>query len=213
MPIDDDLPPTRLALDRSANQITEHFAEACGVRVDAVSLAALPAEERLRLAGARQPEPPEARLLDRVLQLVPPVLLGPIERVVILQSRGTARMGGHRNGIVRVSAQEARLREGDARYGDGFSLFTTTVLHEIGHAVWDLHLTAAQRTQLGDDYLDSLIDEGEDEVAPDEPSESEAEHFFVDLFVAALLGHGPPGIGAGVARRRLAALGLEIWQR
>jgi hypothetical protein len=88
------------------------------------------------------------------------------------------------------------------------------VLHEIGHAVWDLHLTAAQRTQFGDDYLDTLIeDEAEGEIGPDQPSLSAAEHFFVDLFVTALLGHGQPGMGAGAARRRLAALGLELRQR
>jgi hypothetical protein len=179
-----------------------------------VGLDAPAAQERLRLAGARLPEPPEAVLLDRVLQVVPAALLEPIERVLIVQSRGTARMGGHRNGIVCVSAQEARLREGDVGYGGGFSLFTTTVLHEIGHAVWDLHLTAAQRTQLGDDYLGTLVEEEEEgEVAPDRPSESEAEHFFVDLFVAALLGQGRPGSGAGAARRRLAVLGLELRHR
>ena len=213
MPLEDELPPSRLPVNVSADQITAHFAEAFRLRVDPIGLDALPAQERLRLAGARLPEPPEAVLLDRVLQLVPAALLEPIERVVVLQSRGTGRMGGHRSRIVRVSAQEARLREGDVRYGGSFSLFTTTVLHEIGHAVWDLHLTAAQRSQLGDDYLSSLIEEEEGEVAPDQPSESEAEHFFVDLFVAALLGHGQPGIGAGAARRRLASLGLEFRQR
>src|SRR5262245_60780651 len=145
MPFDDSLVPSRLPALPSAAQIVQHFPLAFGVRVDVEGLDTFPALERLRLKHARPPEPPEAVLLDRVLQLAPPALLVPIRRVLILGTRGTARMGGHRQGIVRVSAQEARTREGDARYGNRFSLFTTTVLHEIGHAVWDLCLTPAQR--------------------------------------------------------------------
>lgn len=213
MPLDDSLAPSRLPALPSAAQVIRHFPAAFGIGVDVEGREALPPLERLRLERARLPEPPEAVLLDRVLQLVPPALLGPIRLVLILETRGTARMGGHWQGIVRVSAQEARTREGDVRYGNRFSLFTTTVLHEIGHAVWDLCLTPAQRARFGDYYLDALIEGEEGEFAADEPSEAAAEHHLVDLLLAALLGHGQPGFGAGMARRQLAALGLEVRQR
>src|SRR5438067_2290547 len=116
MPLDDELPPSRLPLDVQADEIAQHFLAAFGVRVDVEGLDALPGWERLSLAGARLPEPPEAVLLDRVLQLVPRALLVAVERIVIVQSRGTARYGGSRSGIVRVSAQEAWVSEGDRRY-------------------------------------------------------------------------------------------------
>ena len=38
------------------------------------------------------------------------------------------------------------------------------------------------------------------------------EHILVGLFIAAVLGWGEPPMSAGIARRALAALGLE-WRR
>src|SRR5258707_401752 len=152
MPLDDELPPSRLPSQVQAQQIARHFPEAFGVRVDLDDLDTLPALERQSLFGARLPEPPEAVLLDRVLQLIPKALLAPAERLVMLPSRGTARPGGSRSRIVRLSAQEARVREGDPRYGRAFSMFTTTLLHEIGHLVFAETLAETQREQVSADY-------------------------------------------------------------
>ena len=97
MPLDDELPPSRLPIDVQPEQ----FRSAFGVPVDLNGLDALPAPERQSLRSAR---PPKAVLLDRVLQLLPEALLVPVERVVIMPTRGTARPGGSRNRIVRLSA-------------------------------------------------------------------------------------------------------------
>jgi hypothetical protein len=208
MPLDETLPPARLSSHPSAEQITRYFPETFNVRVDIEGLDALPDHERLSLAGARLPEPPEVVLLDRVLQLVPVALLRGVGRIVMLQDRGTARFGGYRSRIVRLSAPEARVRRGDAGYGGSFSLFTTTALHEIGHAVWETLLSDDQRTQLADEYVETLI---EDEATrPGEPSEAGVQHYFIRFLMAALLGRGERGVSAGAARRRLAALGLDL---
>lgn len=209
MPSDDDLPPSRLPERVEQEQIVRHFSEAFGIRVDVEGIEALPASERLSLAGARPPEPPEAVLLDRVLQLVPAALLTPVARIVMLPSRGTAREGGSRNRIIRLSAHEARMYEGDPRYGRAFSVFTTTVLHEIGHVVFEECLSDAQQRLLADEYLKALI-AADEEVPPGEPSDVGVHHHFIRYFIAALLGQGEPGVGAGESRWRLADLGLDL---
>jgi hypothetical protein len=210
MPVDDELPPSRLPNDVQAPQVVAHFPETFGIRVDLDDLDALPALERQSLSGARLPEPPEAVLLDRVLQLLPDALLAPVQRVVILPSRGTARQGGSRGGIVRLSAQEARVREGDPRFGRAFSLFTTTLLHEIGHVVFAAVLTEAQRERMYTAYMEGL--ERLPALPAGEPSPAGVEHYFIGLLTAAVLGRGEPPITAGIARRALAVLGVE-WRR
>jgi hypothetical protein len=208
MPLDQSLPPSRLSADPSAEETVRQFSSVLGVRVDLEGLNTLPAQERLSLAGARLPEPPEAVLLDRVLQLVPPVLLRPVERIVIVQSRGTARFGGSRGRIVRLSAQEARVGEADPRYGGGFSLFTTTVLHEVGHVVFEACLTAEQRDQLSDEYIEEL--DARPSIPPGAPTQLGLEHYFIRFFVAALPGRGESPLSGSAARRRLAELGVEL---
>lgn len=211
MPLDDTLPPSRLPANPTAAEIVRHFPSSFGVPVDVEGVGALPALERLSLAGARLPEPPEAVLLDRVLQLVPAELIRTVKRLVIVQSRGTARFGGSRSRIVRLSAQEARIGEGDYRYGDRFSLFSTTVLHEIGHVVFEACLSVEQHAQLSDEYLEEL--DARPRIPPGEPTQLGLEHYFIRFFVAALLGRGEPPLSGSAARRRLAELGMDLHPR
>jgi hypothetical protein len=211
MPLDDTLPPSRLPTFAEFDQILTHFPAAFDIRVDTEGLDLLPPLDRQRYAGARPPEPPEAVLLDRVLQIVPPSLLKSVERIVTLRTRGTARLGGSLLGIVALSAEEARLRERDVRFTGNFSLFTTTVLHEVGHAVFDAFLSEAQRGQVERDFFELLDKMGV--IPPGEPSPSGIEHHFVGYFIAAVLGHAEPPISAGEARRYLAHLGLDMRQR
>jgi hypothetical protein len=142
MPFDYTLPESRLPAFPGLDQILGHFPAAFGIRVDSDGLDRLPVLEHQRYAAARPPEPPEAVLLDRVLQVVPPSLLQGIERILVVPTRGTARPGGYLNGVASVSAAEADVRRPDPIYGGHFSVFTTTVLHEIGHAVFETVLTA-----------------------------------------------------------------------
>src|SRR6266496_1390680 len=129
MPVDDTLPPSRLPALLELDQILGHFPAAFGIRVDTAWLDALPVSERQRYATARLPEPPEAVLLDRVLQLVPRRLLQGIDRIVVLPTRGTGRPGGYLNGILSVSASEADVRRPDSDYSNRFSVFATTLVH------------------------------------------------------------------------------------
>jgi hypothetical protein len=207
MPFDDTLPPSRLPAFPELDQILAHFASTSGIRVDTDGLDRLPAVERQRYAAARPLEPPEAALLDRVLQLVPPRLLRGVKRIVVLPTRGTARPGGYLNGIVSVSAAEADVGRTDAEYGNRFSVFTTTVLHEIGHAIFDTVLSPEQQEAVRTDYLEELTDLGD--LSAGEPSEDGAQHYFIAFFVAAVLGYGRPPRTAGVSRRKLARFGLD----
>jgi hypothetical protein len=68
MPLDETLLPPRLSIGATQEEIVAFFAATFGVRV---GLSDLPAGERASLAGARVPRPDEARLLDRVLQMLP----------------------------------------------------------------------------------------------------------------------------------------------
>jgi hypothetical protein len=208
MPLDDQLPPPRLPAKLNVSAIADHFTRTFGVVVDPAAFSSLPQAERLGLAGARLPEPPEAALLDRVLQLVPAVLLAPAEAILIVASRDIGRQGGARGGIVRVSAQEARLGEGDLAYGRAFSLFNTTVLHEIGHVVFARVLTDAQRERVYTDYMDEL--EGRVVLPSGAPSQLGMEHYFIAYLLAALLGRGQAPVRTADARQRMAALGLDL---
>src|SRR5919197_1554782 len=99
MPLDDVLPSSRLPHEPAGGQIVAHFHTAHGVRVDWDDLTM---NERLGLAGARLPEPPEAHLLDRVLQLVPRALLQPVQRILIVDNGAVGRFGGYLAGLVRL---------------------------------------------------------------------------------------------------------------
>src|SRR5688572_20242167 len=113
MPLDDNLPPPRLPEGPSPRQIVGHILREFGVRVDTEGLDDLPERMRRHVTGARLPEPPEAVVLDRVLQLVPRMLLRSVERIVMVQTRGTARLGGALGGVLAISAEEARVRVRD----------------------------------------------------------------------------------------------------
>ncbi|MBI3971150.1 MAG: hypothetical protein HY332_07650 [Chloroflexi bacterium] len=129
----------------------------------------------------------------------------------MLPTRGTARLGGFLNGIVRLSALEADVRRPDAEYGNRFSLFTTTTLHEIGHAIFETALSASQQDIVMSDYLETL-DAGVS-VPAGEPSDQGTQHLFIDFLVSALLGYGRPPRSAGASRRRIAAFGLDLWRQ
>jgi hypothetical protein len=202
MPLDASLPASQLAR-ATAEEILRHFHAAYSVRVD---LEDVPAAERLSLVGARLPEPPEARLLDRVLQVVPPGLRRAVDRILIVDNGVAGQYGGYRSGIIRIYTPALRLTLADPAAASRYSYFTTTVLHELGHAVYD-RLSADQRGAVADLYLDFLI---EGLPASVEPTPKGAEHYFVDLVVAALLGLGAHGMGVNAVRERVRALGIEL---
>jgi hypothetical protein len=208
MPVDDALPPSRLPAFPDLERALRHFPAAFGVRVDTEGLNALPATEAQRYASARHLEPPEAVLLDRVLQRVPLHLLQSVERLVVLPTRGTGRPGGFLNGIVCISAFEADVRRPDPAYNSRFSFFTTTVIHEIGHAVFRTALAPAQQDLVLDRYAIRLDTAGS--ILGNEPTEQGTEHFFIDTFLPALLGFGGHAHGASAARRALAEFGIDL---
>jgi hypothetical protein len=205
MPPDDALPPSRLPASPSAEQIARHFVSTFGVRVD---LDALPAASRLSLAGARVPEPPEAALLDRVLQLVPAPLLTAVDRILVVDRGETGRAGSYDSRIIRIRTPALNLREGDPIYRRRFSLFTTTVLHELAHAVYEEWLTPEQRDLVLDDYIAFLERSG----APTEgePSETGVQHHLAAIMLTALLGYSRPFISVSQARRAWERLGVLI---
>jgi hypothetical protein len=211
MPADDTLPPSLLSALPELDQILGHFPAAFGVRVDTDRLDVLPSLEPQRYATARPPEPPEAALLDRVLQLVPRRFLHDVERIIVLPTRGTARPGGYLNGIVSVGASEADVRRPDPDFGNRFTVFTTTVVHEVGHAVFQTVLTPNQRDLVLDRYVRRLDALG---VIPlGEPTQQGAEHFFVDYFLPAVLRFGSHARGAAASRRALAEFGMDLSDR
>lgn len=209
MPFDDTLPPSRLPPFSEVDQILAHFPAAFDIRVDTGGLERLPALERQRFAAARPPEPPEAVLLDRVLQLVPARLLRGIERILVLPTRGTARPGGYLTGIVSVSAAEADVRRPDPIYGNRFSVFTTTVLHEIGHAVFETELTAQGQYEVLGSYALSEVASAA-EARPEAELIEDVQHHFIRYFLPALLGYGRPPYSAAASRRALALFGLVL---
>ncbi len=211
MPVDDTLPPSQLADILAINQILHHFPAAFGIRVDTAGLDELPELERQRYGTARPPEPPEAVLLDQVLQLVPRRLLRGIDRILVLPTRGTGRPGGYLHGIVAVSASEADVRRPDPDYDNRFSVFVTTVVHEIGHAVFQTALTPAQQDLVLDRYVKSL--DALAVIPPEEPTQQGVEHYFIDYFLPALLHFGSHAHGAAAARRMLAEFGVDLADR
>jgi hypothetical protein len=190
MAVDDTLPPSRLPADTGAADVARHFGAAHGVQVDLDGINQLPERVRLSLGGARLLEPPEAVLLDRVLQLVPPPLLRAVDRVLIVDTGETGRTGTYDGRIVRIRTPALRLREGDPLFGGRFSVFTTTVLHEVGHAVYEEWLTPRQRDVLLEDYIAFLSRSGAS--TEGEPKETGVQHHLVALLLTALLGYGSP---------------------
>lgn len=208
MPLDDELPTPRRPARLEPEQIVHHFLEEFGVRVDRDHLDLVPERERMGFENARLPEPPEAVLMDRVLQLLPVDLLRGVERIVILPSRGTARYGGYLNGIIRLGVDAAWRRTRDNEFGGNYSLFTTTLLHEVGHAVYQRCLTDSQRTQVTDFYLEWFVQR--QPLGVPEPTPAGDEHIFVALLSAALLSSESPWGTTREAREFLDALGVRI---
>ena len=165
-------------------------------------------QEPVSFAGACLPEPPEAVLMDRVLQLVPLELLRGVERIVMLPSRGTARYGSYLNGSIRLGVDAASRRQPDAEFGNRYSLFTTTLLHEVGHAIHQVWLTNEQRAKVVDAYLDRFIEREQDEDG--EPTMWQAEHFFIDLITGVLLRVDSASASLAEARAVLGELGVPL---
>jgi hypothetical protein len=206
MPVDRSLPPPRLSRRASVSEIVRHFREAFGVRVDLEGLELLAPLARLRLAGARLPEPPEAVLLDRILQVVPLIFLAAVDRVLIVDSGETGRLGSFDSGIVRVRTPALHLHQEDPDINGHFSLFTTTVLHEIGHAAYERILSKSQCDLVLTSYL-AFLDRFP--VTPaGEPSEAGVQHHFVAVLLTAILGQPTPFRSVAYARSVLADLRL-----
>ena len=208
MPLDDELPPSRLPARSEQERIVQHFTDAFGVRVDPEGLDVVQEREHVSFIGARLPKPLEAVLMDRVLQLVPVEMLRGVERIVMLPSRGTARYGGYLNGIIRLAADPAWRRTRDAEFGGNYSLFTTTLLHEVGHAVYRRWLTDEQRALATDLYLNWFI--RQQPPGTPQPTAGGGEHFFIALFCSALLGANSPWGTTREAREFLDALGVRL---
>jgi hypothetical protein len=205
MPVDDSLPQPLLPPRASRDEIARHVPTTFGPRVD---VNGVPEAEMLRLAGARLPDVNEARLLDRVLQLVPPPLLSAVTRILIVDNGMVGLLGRYRARIVCLYTPVLRLSLADPRYRRRFSLFTTTTLHEIAHGVYAERLTGAQRRRVVDLYLDQVS--SSEPFGHAEPSEHSAEHYFVNLFVAGLLGFGDPPLGVSGVRHLLRDLGVTL---
>lgn len=144
-------------------------------------------------------------MLDRVLQLVPSRLLRGVERIVVLPTRGTARPGGYLNGAISIGVRYADMRRPDAEYGNRFSVFTTTIAHEIGHAIFETVLSADEQYRAIGDY--AAEPRG---LVADQLLDADIQHYFIDFFIPALLGHGQPPRTAGMSRRKLAEFGLDL---
>jgi hypothetical protein len=188
MPLDETLLPPRLPIGATQEETIAFFAATFGVRVD---LSDLPAGERASLAGARVPRPDEARLLDRVLQMLPGPIAGAAARILVIDSGVVGREGSYRAGIVRLYTPVLRLTLPDPIFGGRFSYFTTTVLHELAHAAYATKLTPVQRNAIVDAYLDELVLCRQDASA--DPTELGAEHLFARVFTrrALRLARGP----------------------
>ena len=206
MPRDDPLPPSRLPPRVSQDEIVDHFAAVCGVRTDLEDVDTLPPWLRLRLADARLPEPPEARLLDRALQVVPRAVLQLVSRIFIVDAGITAHLGAYGGGVIRLGSGALRLRLPDEQFPKHLSILTGTVLHEFGHAAYQDLLTPAQRSAADVLYLQYLLGPGHRVTADLTPGE--AEHHFVALFVAATTRLGYGGFGPATVREQLRSLGV-----
>jgi hypothetical protein len=208
MSLDRALPPSQLPTHPNAAQIARYFAERCGVRVDLAGLDMLPAYVRLSLQGARLPEPPEAAMLDRVLQLIPTPLLKAVDRVPVVDTGETGRPGSYDARIIRVRTPALKLRNGDPEYGKEFSIFTTTVIHELGHAVYEELLTDHQRDLVLASYVAFLDQLGTPPA--DEPTDAGVQNHFVALLLTVLLGRGTPFRIVAYAQSVLDEVGLSM---
>jgi hypothetical protein len=146
--------------------------------------------------------------MDRVLQLVPREMLRGVERIVMLPSRGTARYGSYLNGIIRLGVDAASRRLPDGEFGSRYSLVTTTLLHEIGHAIHQVWLTNEQRAKVVDAYLDRFIERRGEEDG--EPTTRQAEHFFIDLVMGVLLRVDTASASLAEAGAVLGELGVPL---
>src|SRR5438128_2484301 len=82
-------------------------------------------------------------------------------------ARAVGRFGGYLGGIIRLYSPALRLTFADPHFSGRFSYFTTTVLHEIGHAIYAEEFGDEQRRRVTDLYLAELIATNEeDEVEP-----------------------------------------------
>jgi hypothetical protein len=210
MPPDHALPPSRLPARSSADQIAHYFAATHGVRVDLGALDLLPAHVRLSLAGARPPEPPEAALLDRVLQVIPAPLLRAVDRLLIVDTGETGRPGSYDDRTIRIRTPALDLSRGDPEYGNEFSVFTATVIHELGHAVYEELLNEQQRDLVLASYAAFLDQLG---VPAGEPTVPGTQHHLSALLLTALLGHGRQLMSVTYAQSVLAEVGIPTSRR
>ena len=179
MPLDETLPASSLSPNPTVQQIAGHFLKNYGVRVDGEGFNALSPAQRLSLSGARLPEPPEAHLLDRSFQVVPNGMLQTVRRIVLLETGFVGRYGSYQDGIVRIIDSPLLLREGDPDFGKNYSFFVTTVLHEIGHAVFERWLTSAQQGAVEESYLSQMV-EAEELGSDVEATQRGVEHYFIN---------------------------------
>jgi hypothetical protein len=209
MPLDDVLPPTQLPPTCGASEIVAHFASAFDVRVDVDDLDALPAHVRLRLTGVRLPEPPEAIVIDRALQVVPKAMLQLIDRILIVDSGVIGHLGIYFRGVIRLGTAALRPHQPNHQFGRRLSILSGSLLHEIGHAVYE-QLTPAQRFDAESLYLDFA--ERPNELHARVTAE-EAEHHFVALFVAATTGINYGPLGATTIKALVSNLGVTLPER
>jgi hypothetical protein len=112
------------------------------------------------------------------------------------------------NGIIRLGVGAASRRMPDGEYGGRYSVFTTTLLHEVSHAIYQGWLSDEQRAMVIDEYLNRLIRLGPR--AGEEPTTVEAEHFFVDLVTGVLLRVDTRSASLSEARVLLRELGVPL---
>jgi len=87
-------------------------------------------------------------------------------------------------------------------------VFTTTVVHELGHAVYEELLTDGQRELLLGDYV-AFLDKLPRPPA-NEPTTDGVQHHLIALLLAATLGYGTLFVSVARARSSLNALGVAV---
>ncbi len=110
--------------------------------------------------------------------------------------------------MIRLGTDAASRRVRDTELGGNYSLFTTTLLHEIGHAIFTTWLSDRQRGVVVDAYLDRLA-EGRSRWE-EEPTTAAAEHFFVALVTGVFLRVESPSASLAEARALLRDLGVPL---
>lgn len=199
--LDHSFPAARLPVNSTSDHIVQHFQKTFGVRVD---VSDLPPDVARASTGARIPDPAEAMLLDRILQIIPLSWIAWVDRIIIVDNGETARDGSYLSRTVFIRTPALNLRLRDPEFSGKYSRFTVTVLHKIGHAVYQ-SLTRNQRQQVTEHYLDTLIGLHEERLAG--LAETAAEHHFVNLCVAALL---KVRYGDASPRHTLDAMGITV---